>query len=472
MKRIICLWTISCFLSIQVKSQDLQIPGLTQTLKGRVVDQVSKSPIIGASIVIKDSDPLKGGVTDVEGYFAIPNIPIGRVSITVSSVGYEQKSVPNIVLESGKEKFMNLALVESIVEMEEVVIIADQQDKGTPKNELASVSAISISIEETSRYAATFDDPARAALTYAGVATGGDDLLNEIVIRGNTPKGILWRLEGVEIPNPNHFGEVGSSAGGISMLSSNLLSNSDFFTSAFPADYGNATSGIFDLKMRNGNFDKHEHTFQAGLLGIAAASEGPINKEERSSYLVNYRYSTLALFQNVGINILGDQEDVTFQDLSFKVNVPGTKLGSFSFWGLGGRNTYTYTPQVEFGEWDFEDNTQSLGVGGLTHIAYLGENTYINSVLTYSIHDTQYEFDSLRIRVLEDENVKEQAFRFSTFVNHKFDARNSIRVGGIFSNLSYDLFYNEWNRETQTFLNFLDEDGNANFIQGFGNWQH
>ena len=451
----------------QVEAQQL-----TQTLKGRIVDQISKSPVLGASVVVIGSDPLIGGTTDLDGYFNIKNVPIGRYNIGLSSVGYESRTITNVQLESGKEKFLALEMVEALVEMEEIVIVADAEDKGKPLNELASVSARSISIEETSRYAATFDDPARAALSFAGVQTGGDDLLNEIVIRGNTPKGILWRLEGVEIPNPNHFGSVGSSAGGISMLSNNVLSNSDFFTSAFPSDYGNATSGIFDLQMRNGNFDTHEHTAQVGLLGIAAASEGPISREKRSSYLVNYRYSTLALFQNLGINILGDQEDVTFQDLSFKVNLPGTKAGTFSLWGLAGRNTYTYTPLTEFGEWDFEDNTQTLAVGGLSHIAYLNEDTYLSSVLSMSYYDTQYEFDSLRILVLEDEVVKENNLRFSTAINHKFDARNSIRIGTIISNLSFDLSYDEWNRELQRNINFLNENGSTQFYQGYGNWQH
>ena len=459
-------------LFVLLRASQAEAQQLTQTLKGRIVDQISKSPVLGASVVVIGSDPLIGGTTDLDGYFNIKNVPIGRYNIGLSSVGYESRTIPNVQLESGKEKFLALEMVEALVEMEEIVIVADAEDKGKPLNELASVSARSISIEETSRYAATFDDPARAALSFAGVQTGGDDLLNEIVIRGNTPKGILWRLEGVEIPNPNHFGSVGSSAGGISMLSNNVLSNSDFFTSAFPSDYGNATSGIFDLQMRNGNFDTHEHTAQVGLLGIAAASEGPISREKRSSYLVNYRYSTLALFQNLGINILGDQEDVTFQDLSFKVNLPGTKAGTFSLWGLAGRNTYTYTPLTEFGEWDFEDNTQTLAVGGLSHIAYLNEDTYLSSVLSMSYYDTQYEFDSLRILVLEDEVVKENNLRFSTAINHKFDARNSIRIGTIISNLSFDLSYDEWNRELQRNINFLNENGSTQFYQGYGNWQH
>lgn len=318
----------------------------------------------------------------------------------------------------------------------------------------------------------TFDDPAGAALTFTGVSTGGDDLLNEIVIWGNRPKGILWRLEGVEIPKPNHFGSVGSSAGGISMLSSNLLSTSDFFTSAFPSDYSNATSGIFDLRMRQGNFDTNEHSLQAGLLGVAAASEGPINRDKRSNYLVNYRYSTLALFDNLGIEILGSQEDVTFQDLSIKVNLPGNKWGSFSIWGLGGRNTYTYRPLLEFCEWDYEDNEQQMGVAGLTNVAYLNKDTYLNTVVSYSLFDTHYVFNSLRTRDLVNEHVIEKAFRVSSYLNHKFNAKNSVRVGDIFSNLAFDSACDEWDCEFNHSVNYLNEQGNTYFFQAFANWQH
>ena len=94
----------------------------------------------------------------------------------------------------------------------------------------------------------------------------GSDLYNEIVIRGNSPGGVLWRLEGIEIPNPNHFGSMGNSGGAISMLSSSTLNNSDFYTGAFPAEFGNATSGIFDLNMRSGNNEKRESAIMVGAL--------------------------------------------------------------------------------------------------------------------------------------------------------------------------------------------------------------
>ena len=444
---------------------------LTQTVKGQILDVQSRTPVIGATVLVVGIDPPMGGITDADGYFRIDNVPIGRQTLNISSIGYESAVMSELLVGTGKQLVLNITLQESLIQMDEVIITADSEEKGQPRNELATVSAISLSVEETSRFAATFDDPARAALTFAGVQTGGDDLLNEIVIRGNSPKGILWRMEGVEIPNPNHFGEIGSSAGGISMLSSNVLANSDFFTGAFPAQYGNATSGIFDLKLRQGNFDKHEHAFQAGLLGIAASSEGPIKKDGRASYLVNYRYSTLAFLTNLGLNILGEQESITFQDLSFKVRVPTEKFGSFSFWGLGGDNTYSFLPDPAFGETEYEDDDQTMGVAGLTNVFYVSDDSFFETIISASYSKITYNYDSLRIMLLENEDFIENQLRFSTFYNHKFSARNTLRIGAIATRLGYDLKNQFWNYEDEEYDISLDVSDNAGFYQGFSNWQ-
>ncbi len=444
---------------------------LTQTIKGRVIDQQSKTPLIGATIIVANAEPVLGSITDMDGFYKISNVPLGRHTVSFSSVGYAPKSIPNVLVGSGKEVVLDLSLIESLEELEAVEIVASRNDDGRAQNEMATVSAISLSVEETSRMAATFDDPARAALSYAGVATGGDDLLNEIVIRGNSPKGILWRLEGVEIPNPNHFAEVGSSAGGISMLSSNVLSSSDFFTAAFPAQYGNATSGIFDLNLRKGNSEEYEHAFQAGLLGVAVASEGPLKKGSRASYLINYRYSTLGLFSKIGLNILGEQEEVTFQDLSFKLHIPTEKFGSFSIWGLGGDNNYVYLQDTSIQDYWNERDKQRMGVGGITHIAYLGKETYLESIISYSGSSQIETEDSLATVDLFEERIIQNSFRASSFLNHKFNAKNTLRIGGIYSRLNYDLESKErWSSEE--FVTFLDESGGTNFYQGFAQWQH
>lgn len=444
----------------------------TQTVKGRVTDQQSRSPVIGATVIVVDSDPLLGSVSDAEGFFNISNVPIGRQTIRVTSIGYEIVTLPNISVTTGKQVVLEVNMKESLIEMQSVEVVANSS-KGNVQNEMATVSAISLSVEETSRYAATFGDPARAALSQAGVTTGGDDLLNEIVIRGNSPKGVLWRLEGVEIPNPNHFASVGSSAGGVSMLSSNMLSNSDFYTGAFSAQYGNATSGVFDLNLRKGNFDKHEHGFQIGMLGLTAYSEGPISKESGSSYLVNYRYSTLGLFEKIGLDILGEQEAIVFQDLSFKVHLPTKKFGSFSIWGLGGASTYSYKADtVNSTDFTFEDAKQSMGVVGVTHVTYLTKNTYLESIVSGSGFMQRQSEDSLRKQVFFRENIRQNQVRVSSMLNHKFDARNTLRVGGIYSRLNFNLKSENWFREESRFVEVLNEKGGTDFVQSYAQWKH
>lgn len=456
-----------CCLALVVNSQSL-----TQTVKGQITDEQSGSPIIGATVVVLETNPPIGGITDVEGFYKIENVPIGRQTLGVSYLGYESVTIPNILVGSGKEVVINAKLIESLQQLDEVVVTAGDDKEGQPQNELATVSAISLGIDEISRFPATFNDPARAALTYAGVQTGGDDLLNEIVIRGNSPKGILWRLEGVEIPNPNHFTSIGSSAGGISMLSNNMLANSDFFTGAFPAQYGNATSGIFDLQLRQGNFDNHEHAIQAGLLGISASSEGPLSKEGRSSYLFNYRYSTLALLTELGLDILGEQEDITFQDLSYKVRIPTKKFGSFSLWGLGGRNTYRFLPDESNGDWENDTENQNTGVAGITNVLYVGDDSFFETIISGSYTQLVNNYDSLNVRLLERSDFAESQLRFSTFFNHKFSAKHTLRIGTILSRLGYNLSNTFWNRSERRYITPLDEDDNAGFYQAFGNWQY
>jgi hypothetical protein len=244
---------------------------ISQTIKGRVTDKQSQSPLIGATV--KVSNTSLGAVTNEDGYFKIENVSVGRVTIEVSYLGYKPVILSNVDLSSGKELVLEIELEENVIEAKEVVVNASK-DKITTNNEMATVSARTFSIEEAERYAGAHSDVSRMAQNFAGVQ-GANDAVNDIVIRGNSPYGLLWRLDGVDIPNPNHFGDFGSTGGPVSMLNSNLLANSDFFTGAFPADYGNAMSGVFDLRMRNGNDEHHEFLGQIGFNGFELGAEGP-----------------------------------------------------------------------------------------------------------------------------------------------------------------------------------------------------
>ncbi len=445
---------------------------LTQTVKGQVIDAQSLSPIPGATVRVLNTEPVKGAITDLDGYFKIEKVPVGRHHVQISFVGYESKTIPEVLVASGKEVVLNIHLAESIVQMDEVVVTASEQDKGAPLNDFATVSAKSINVEETSRYAATFDDPARAAQSFAGVRGGGDDIQNELVIRGNSPRGMLWRVEGVEVPNPNHFADEGSSSGGISILSNNMLANSDFFTGAFPAQYGNALSGVFDINLRKGNADKREYAFQAGVLGIAMAAEGPFKKGGKASYLMNYRYSTLSLLNQIGLLPIFGEEEIVFQDLSFKLHLPTEKAGTFSFWGLGGLSRDTDLAVPEEGD-NFNSNFRSgMGVAGLSHIYFLNKDTFIESKLTSSKGYNSYDSDSLKLQIYDKESFLKTDYRFSTMLNQKFNARNTLRSGIIVSSLGYDLLSSSYESDDDITYTTLDTEGNMFFVQGFSQWQY
>jgi hypothetical protein len=284
---VVALLTVSAFSNAQ---------SLTQTVRGTVVDKISKIGLPGATVVILNTEPLLGATTDTDGNFRINNVPVGTQALKISFVGYKDVTT-NLVVNSGKEVVLNVPIEEDITQLAEIVVRPDAE-KNKPLNEMAVVSTRTFSVEETRKFAAAVNDPARAAISFAGVVSA-DDGNNSISIRGNSPFGLLWRMEGVDIPNPNHFAVVGSSGGGISILSSQLLANSDFSTGAFAAEYGNALAGVFDLNLRKGNNEKREYTIQAGVLGLDIAAEGPFSKNYRGSYLINYRYShTKCTFQS------------------------------------------------------------------------------------------------------------------------------------------------------------------------------
>lgn len=294
----------------------------TQNIRGTVADIDSKAPLIGANVLVVGSDPMLGASTDVNGNFSIKNVPIGRHTLQISYIGYNCKTLSNIELSSGKELILNITLQQT-VEMKEVTVTAEKE-KEKFINKMATVSARTLSVEESMRYAGTLNDVARMAQNFAGVQ-GANDSRNDIIIRGNSPTGVLYRMEDIDIPNPNHFALNGTTGGPISIINNNALDNSDFMTGAFPAEYGNALAGVFDLKLRNGNNQNHEFLGQIGFNGAEFMAEGPINKEKFSSYLVSYRYSTLKVFQLMGVNFGTGTTVPDYQDAVFKINLPNKK---------------------------------------------------------------------------------------------------------------------------------------------------
>ncbi|MDR6803817.1 hypothetical protein J2Y45_001086 [Dyadobacter sp. BE34] len=432
-----------------------------QTVKGRVVDTESQQPVIGANVIVTSVTPIIGGVTDTEGNFRIEKVPVGRHSFKITSMGYDDAFVQEINVGSGKEVELNIKLAESFRALNEVVVKA-QKENGAPLNDMVSVSGRSFTVDQTKRFAASVNDPARMAMSFAGVAAT-DDGSNQLIIRGNSPKGMLWRMEGVEIPNPNHFAQEGASGGGISALSANVLGNSDFLTGAFPAEYGNATSGVFDLKLRKGNNEKREYAMQAGILGLDFAAEGPIGAKGGASYLANYRYSTLSVLNKIGVNLNGDAS-IDFQDGAFKVYIPYDDKVVVSVWGLGGMSTSKVDDE------DMKETFKSnRGMVGVNYLRYINSKSYMENIVSYSATSQTGDFYDKNIDATYQQKFVNQALRLSSLYNYKLNARNTVRLGVIINHLDFNL-YDKDNEDGPYEIN-VDRKGNTQLFQAYAQWK-
>jgi hypothetical protein len=414
----------------------------TQTVRGKVIDKETQQPTAYATIALQTNGTVLGAISDDAGNYRIDNVPIGRATVQISFVGYESITIPNLEITSGRETILNVELVESAIKLEGVVVRAES-NKEKPINTFASASARTFSVEEAQRYAGASYDVSRLAMNFAGVKST-DDTQNEIVIRGNSPIGMLFRLDGIDIPNPNHFGDGSASGGIVSMLNVNTLANSDFITGAFPAEYSNTTSGVFDLKSRNGNNQKHEFIGQLALMGTELSAEGPISKKNGSSYLVNYRYSTVQLLNSVVDLQMASLP--TYQDGMFKLNFPSNGKGSTSIIGFGGTNQIDWVESprdtseakpdmaalLNYDTDEYIDNKS--GTIGVTHSHTLGERTYLRVILSASTVANLYRVDSVSntdrtTHLWSGSKFQRTKYAAKFFVNTKLSSRNSIRAG-------------------------------------------
>jgi len=471
----IALASLFCFFTTFIFSQNL-----TQTIRGRVVDATSKAELPGVQVVLyKDSSKIAGVQTDVNGKYRLENVPIGRVILQANFVGFLPASF-KLEVTSAKEIILNFQMEESAVKMNEVVVTATK--KGEVRNEMATVSARTFSVEETNRYAGSRSDPARMASNFAGVQ-GTDDSKNDIVIRGNSPMGLLWRLEGIDIPNPNHFAVAGNTGGPVNIINSKVLENSEFYTGAFPAEYGNGNAGVFDLKMRNGNNEKHEFTGQFGFLGTELNGEGPIDSSEGSSYLFSYRYSTLKIFEALNISI-GTDAVPNYQDGSFKFNFPGKKGSNFSIFGVGGKSnidilvsSYTEPSEDLYGDRDRDQLFgTSMGVIGTSYTESINEKTFIKVVAAHSgseshshhilvFRDSSYAIDSLVDQLGYKYIEQKSSLNFS--ISRKLSAKTSMKAGVFLHYYNFNFLDSNRNQTTWQFEKRNDYNNGSGMLQGF-----
>jgi hypothetical protein len=457
----------------------------TTSVRGNVVDKETRVPLIGAVVELyNDSNKADGGVTDLDGNFRFTNVAPGRFSVRVKYTGYLPLTVPNVIVNTGKETILNLELESSTVEVGEVVIKATGKD-GTV-NEMGAGSGRMFSVEETNRYSGSRGDPARMASNFAGVQ-GANDSRNDIVVRGNSPAGVLWRFEGIDIPNPNHFAIEGTTGGPVSMLNNKVLANSDFYTGAFSAEYGNSIAAAFDLKMRNGNNEKFEFNGQFGFLGTELTGEGPINKAKGSSFLINYRYSTLKMFEALNFPI-GTGAVPNYMDGAFKFNFPLRHGGNLSWFGVAGNSKIDivvsqYTdPQDELYGVDNRDQYFRSGMGftGLVYAKPITERTYFRMVVAgshrYSAanhdlvwRDTSFAVDSITAKMGYRNTETKYSANFCFL--HRINKKQTIKAG-MFNDLYLNVLTDSIHSEvTYQFYTRQDYSGAAASLQPYVQWK-
>lgn len=446
-----------------------------QTMRGTITDRSVKTILAGASIELLGKEK-RAVVADEKGNFVLPDVPVGRQSLRITYVGFKPLLLTNLLVESGKQLVLNIELEEDVVAGKEV-IVQSRLNRSRAINELAVVSTRMFSLEDIRRYAAGLNDPSRIATAFAGVTSQGD--ANNLIIRGNAPNGLLWRMEGVDIPNPNHFAKVGTSGGGISILSAQLLANSDFMISAFPAEYGNALSGVFDIKLRKGNHTRREHTFSISTIGIDAATEGYFKKGYAGSYLLNYRYGFLTLMQQLGLKI--GEGATTFQDFSFHIHLPTKKLGTFTILGFGGNSRQVKEIAGDSVEWNRNPSSRNgwldaskTGVLALTHSFLIGKKTFIKTIL--SANGYQYQEENSRRNTFRgpmiytrDNEFLESNNILSVGVTHKFNSQQLLKFGIYTSSKSFNL----WQRESVSNIlrDRVKETGNTRLTNYYAQWR-
>ncbi len=466
----------------------------SQIIRGTVIDQDSKAPIPGTNIIILGSNPILGATTDPNGQYVVAGVSAGRCTLKVTSIGYEEVMSTNVLVVAGKQLEINFEMKENLIALKEVVVTS-VSDKTELNNDLATVSGRTFNVEETSRYAGSRNDVSRMAQNFAGVSNV-NDARNDIVIRGNSPSGLLWRLNGIDIPSPNHYAAFGSTGGPVSMLNNNTLSKSDFITAAFPATYGNAIGGVFDLQMRSGNNLKREYLGQIGFNGLEVGAEGPIADGKQATFMVNYRYSTLGIFKAIGLNLGTGSAVPNYRDLSFKINFPTAKAGKFSLFGVGGKSDIN----ILGSQTDFSKSTSNLygnenqdiydksktGVFGVSHAYVFSQKTSYKITFASSAMQTRINTDSVNWtnnalpklqNIISNFNQSFTQLQQSAHVtiNHKFSPSNMIVAGTIF-NLYQVTFADSILKQTTTHRPYWQPivmgNGTSSLTQVYVNWQH
>lgn len=423
-----------------VRSYIAHCQPVTQTIKGLVTDSETHVPLSDAGVFIETRQGVLQATTDLNGRFRVTISP-GRVTVRISYLGYAEAVFRDVLVSTGKEVELNAEMAGTVIKTGDIIVTAGRKSSVT-LNSMAVVSSLTLRPADALRFAGGYYDPSRMVNSFAGITTANNDYSNEIVIRGNSPRGMLWRLEGIEIPNPNHFSTgQGSSGGAYSAISSNSLESFGFYTGAFPAEYGNAISGVMDLELRKGNNERGEYAFQTGMIGAEASAEGPLSGKHGASFIVNTRYIDFRILRDLGL--IGMEEAniaPRTSDLVLNVSLPAGRAGNFNVFGIYGTSTDGIEAEKDYKLWRSESDrweeieNENVIIAGMKHtISLPDKKTYIRTTIAFTSQEEDFRegyIDSSYVRT----NSYHYRFlypsaRAAVMLNHKVNASLSLRAG-------------------------------------------
>jgi hypothetical protein len=452
-----------------------------QTVSGTVFDSESRKPLSGVNISCETCNPVVGCASDSLGRFEL-KVQVGRHVLSFTHVGYHSFGMSDVQLGTGKAVQLEIPMKERVYQADEISV---QAENTRAINPVATVSVRGLKAQDASRYAGGYFDPSRMAANFPGVASGNSDDSNELVIRGNSPRGVLWRIEGIEIPNPNHFSNgQGATGGGYSAITTNVLSGFDFFTGSFPAEYGNAYSGVLDLHLRKGSTENYEISGGVSILGLEFSAEGPFSKSgNRNSFLIDYRHANFSLLTK---NNIIDDENLGIPpkttDWAVKSSFSTSNAGTFDVFCVGGESTTGDKTSVALEESalgydtdEFYERHSMLVLGVKQSMSLPNNKTYMRNTVAFT-----YDFNSDRNSIVDTafhrtdtyyDYYEYMAFRYATLFNHKFNARHSFRFGGTFNYTWGDLFAHRLNNFA-TYDTLMDARDKGWYASAFIQWKY
>lgn len=430
----------------------------THRIKGTVIDKASRQPLEFINVLVLGLG--RGGVTDAEGHFNIGEVPPGIYRLQASAVGYKTILTPEYIV-STKDLTIQIETEENLTELEGVTVTASpfRRDPESP------VGLRVIGLQEIEKSPGANRDISRIVQSYPGVAFSPAGYRNDLIVRGGSPSENRFYLDGVEIPNINHFSTQGASGGPVGIINADLIREVNFYTGAFPTDRGNAMSSVLDFKLRDGDMERNSLKATLGALEVSLASNGHIGK--KTSYLVSVRQSYLQfLFDMLGLPFLP-----TFTDAQFKLKTRFNANNELTILGLGGIDNMKLNTKLDGEKAEYilsylpkiQQETFTLGAvyrhyAGIHVQSVVVSHSYLNNRNTKYLNNDESSADnlSLKLRSVEQET--------------KFRIENTSTFGNWKINFGANLDYSQYTNTTFQRV-YIDEGRTFDYHTYLGMWR-